>query len=324
MVRALCALAAVVSCLLERSYPRHILIYGLLADGNRIAVKQLLHKSIEGISEFLNEVTLLTALNHPNLVKLHGSCVEGNQLSLIYEYMENNSLGHALSGKDSVTKEKLTWPVTLNICLGVAQGLVYLHENDIIHRDVKPDNILLDENMVPKVADLGISKLLSYGRIRNPVLTNEIAGTCPKADVYSFGITALELVTREKNSEFILNSEYSCLVEKARAYMKKGRLLELIDVELGPSPADEALTILNVALLCTHELVDRRPDMSLVVELLEGRTYYQDLLNDMDMDTLFSKPVDRGETSRTRDETSIQPAVLKREIEEVERESETS
>ncbi|KAI7734589.1 hypothetical protein M8C21_009841, partial [Ambrosia artemisiifolia] len=137
---------------------------GLLSDGTLIAVKQLSSKSKQGASEFVNEIGMISALQHPNLVKLYGCCIEGNQMCLIYEYMENNCLSLALF--DKVSKAKLTWQVRLNICIGIARGLVYLHEEShmrIIHRDIKASNVLLDENFNAKISDFGLAKLNDDG-----------------------------------------------------------------------------------------------------------------------------------------------------------------
>ncbi|KAI7732002.1 hypothetical protein M8C21_014936, partial [Ambrosia artemisiifolia] len=255
---------------------------GLLWDGTAIAVKQLSPKSEQGSGEFLNEVSVLSALQHPNLVKFHGSCVQGKQLSLIYEYMENNSLSHALSGKDSAAKAKLTWIVRSKICLGIAKGLVYLHQNNIIHRDIKPSNVLLDGELNPKIADFGLAKLLSYGNISTPFHTRAVGTTI-----------------------FIQHPEYCFLLQKARVYQKRGCLLELVNADLGLCPSEEALTILNVALLCTHELPDNRPTMSEALDVLEGRTNIQDLQIDRNIDMSLMNSPDHDETSKTGDESSV-------------------
>ncbi|KAI7757000.1 hypothetical protein M8C21_015112, partial [Ambrosia artemisiifolia] len=143
---------------------------GLLSDGTIIAVKQLSSKSKQGAREFINEVGTISALRHPNLVRLYGCCVEGNQMSLIYEYMKNNCLSRALL-------DELTWPVRLSICIGIARGLVYLHEEShmrIIHRDIKASNVLLDENFNAKISDFGLAKLNDDG---NTHISTRIVGT---------------------------------------------------------------------------------------------------------------------------------------------------
>ncbi|KAJ1426180.1 Serine-threonine/tyrosine-protein kinase, catalytic domain [Sesbania bispinosa] len=133
---------------------------GQLSDGTWIAVKQLSSKSRQGNREFLNEIGMISCLQHPNLVKLHGCCIEGDQLILVYEYMENNSLAYALFS--SKNQHNLDWPTRLRICIGIAKGLAFLHEESrlkIVHRDIKATNVLLDGNLNPKISDFGLARL---------------------------------------------------------------------------------------------------------------------------------------------------------------------
>ncbi|RWW72962.1 hypothetical protein BHE74_00019204, partial [Ensete ventricosum] len=149
---------------------------GVLPDGTLIAVKQLSSKSKQGNREFINEIGMISALQHPNLVKLYGCCIEGNQLLLIYEYMENNSLAAALFGPEQ-NRLRLDWKTRCNICLGVARGLAYLHEESrlkIVHRDIKATNILLDKNFNAKISDFGLAKL---DEEENTHISTRIAGT---------------------------------------------------------------------------------------------------------------------------------------------------
>ncbi|KAG8364767.1 hypothetical protein BUALT_Bualt18G0033000 [Buddleja alternifolia] len=150
---------------------------GLLSDGTRVAVKQLSSKSRQGTREFVNEIGMISALQHPNLVKLYGCCVEGNHLMLIYEYMENNCVSRALFGKDATQKLMLDWPTRTKICLGIARGLAYLHEESrvkIVHRDIKTSNILLDKDLNAKISDFGLAKL---NEADNTHISTRIAGT---------------------------------------------------------------------------------------------------------------------------------------------------
>ncbi|KAL5101353.1 hypothetical protein RYX36_005680 [Vicia faba] len=146
-------------------------------DGTVIAVKQLSSKSKQGNREFVNEIGMLSGLQHPNLVKLHGCCVEGNQLILIYEYMENNCLSRILFGKGSDKKKKLDWLTRKKICLGIAKALAYLHEESrikIIHRDIKASNVLLDKDFNAKISDFGLAKLIEDDKTH---VSTRIAGT---------------------------------------------------------------------------------------------------------------------------------------------------
>ncbi|XP_029124547.1 probable LRR receptor-like serine/threonine-protein kinase At1g07650 isoform X3 [Cajanus cajan] len=152
---------------------------GLLSDGTIIAVKQLSSKSKQGNREFVNEMGLISGLQHPNLVKLYGCCVEGNQLILIYEYMENNCLSRLLFGKDPDSRKKLDWPTRKKICLGIAKAMAYLHEESrikIIHRDIKASNVLLDKDFNAKVSDFGLAKLIEDDKTH---ISTRVAGTMP-------------------------------------------------------------------------------------------------------------------------------------------------
>uniref|UniRef100_A0A0A0KZG7 non-specific serine/threonine protein kinase n=1 Tax=Cucumis sativus TaxID=3659 RepID=A0A0A0KZG7_CUCSA len=145
-------------------------------DGTIIAVKQLSSKSKQGNREFVNEIGMISALQHPHLVKLYGCCIEGNQLLLIYEYLENNSLARALFGPGE-SQLKLDWPTRQKICVGIARGLAYLHEESrlkIVHRDIKATNVLLDKNLDAKISDFGLAKL---DEEENTHISTRVAGT---------------------------------------------------------------------------------------------------------------------------------------------------
>nr|DAD38502.1 TPA_asm: hypothetical protein HUJ06_009143 [Nelumbo nucifera] len=149
---------------------------GLLSDGTMIAVKQLSSKSKQGTREFVNEIGIISALQHPHLVNLYGCCVEGNQLLLVYEYMENNSLARALFGPEEC-QLKLDWRTRHKICVGIAKGLAYLHEESrlkIVHRDIKATNVLLGKDLHPKISDFGLAKLDPEEKTH---LSTRVAGT---------------------------------------------------------------------------------------------------------------------------------------------------
>ncbi|KAF3442365.1 hypothetical protein FNV43_RR16281 [Rhamnella rubrinervis] len=257
---------------------------GVLSDGSVIAVKQLSSKSKQGNREFINEVGMISALEHPNLVRLYGCCIEGNQLLLVYEYMENNSLARALFGSEEI---KLDWPTRKKICLGVARGLAYLHEESrlkIVHRDIKATNVLLDKNLNAKISDFGLAKL---DEEENTHISTRIAGTIgymapeyatrgyltDKADVYSFGIVALEIVSGKSNTSYRPKEEFTYLLDWAYVMQESGKLLELVDSGLGSNyNKEEALTMLNLGLLCTNTSPSLRPTMTSVVSMLEQKT----------------------------------------------------
>ncbi|EOX92937.1 Leucine-rich repeat transmembrane protein kinase isoform 1 [Theobroma cacao] len=277
---------------------------GLLSDGTVIAVKQLSSKSKQGNREFVNEIGMISALQHPNLVKLYGCCVEGNQLLLVYEYMENNCLSRALFGKDATHKLKLDWPTRQKICLGIARGLAYLHEESrikIVHRDIKTSNVLLDKNLNAKISDFGLAKLNEDDKTH---ISTRIAGTIGymapeyamrgyltnKADIYSFGVVALEIVSGKSNTNYRPNEDFVYLLDWAYVLRERGSLLELVDPALGSEySSEEAMVMLNVALLCTNASPTLRPTMSQVVSMLEGRTAVQDILSDPGFSSINSK-----------------------------------
>ncbi|KFK43087.1 hypothetical protein AALP_AA1G077600 [Arabis alpina] len=277
---------------------------GVLSEGKLIAVKQLSAKSRQGNREFVNEIGMISALQHPNLVKLYGCCVEGNQLILVYEYLENNCLSRALFGKDESTRLKLNWSTRKKIFLGIAKGLTFLHEESrikIVHRDIKASNVLLDKDLNAKISDFGLAKLNDDG---NTHISTRIAGTVgymapeyamrgyltEKADVYSFGVVALEIVSGKSNTNFRPNEEFVYLLDWAYVLQEKGSLLELVDPTLGTDYSEEeAMLMLNVALMCTNASPTLRPTMSQVVSLIEGKTAMQELLSDPSFSTVNPK-----------------------------------
>nr|XP_004295664.2 PREDICTED: probable leucine-rich repeat receptor-like serine/threonine-protein kinase At3g14840 isoform X1 [Fragaria vesca subsp. vesca] len=267
---------------------------GQLSDGTIIAVKQLSAKSKQGNREFVNEIGMISALQHPHLVKLYGCCIEGNQLLLVYEYMENNSVGRALFGAKE-SQLKLDWPTRHKICVGIAKGLAYLHEESrlkIVHRDIKATNVLLDKNLDPKISDFGLAKLDEDDSTH---ISTRIAGTygymapeyamrgylTDKADVYSFGILVLEMVSGRCNTTYRSKEESFYILDWALLLQEKASLLDLVDPRLGCDfNKEEVMITINVALLCCNITAALRPAMSLVVSMLEGRARVADLVLD--------------------------------------------
>lgn len=264
---------------------------GTLLDGTHIAVKQLSSKSTQGNREFVNEIGIISGLDHPNLVKLYGCCIEGSQLFLIYEYMENNNLALALFGADD-GQLRLDWCTRHRICIGIARGLTFLHEESrikIVHRDIKATNILLDRDLNPKIADFGLARL---DEEENTHISTRIAGTVGymapeyalwgyltyKADVYSFGVVLLEIVAGSSNMKFRQDGSHFCLQDRANVLQQqKGNLKELVDPRLGTDYNEEkALMMIKVALLCTNPSPALRPTMSAVLKMLEGSMAVQE------------------------------------------------
>uniref|UniRef100_A0A7N2LPF2 non-specific serine/threonine protein kinase n=1 Tax=Quercus lobata TaxID=97700 RepID=A0A7N2LPF2_QUELO len=265
---------------------------GQLPDGTVIAVKQLSSKSKQGNREFLNEIGMISCVQHPNLVKLHGCCIEGEQLLLVYEYMENNNLARALFGPE-INQLKLDWPTRLKICIGIARGLAFLHEESrikIVHRDIKATNVLLDGDLNPKISDFGLAKLDEEEKTH---ISTRVAGTIGymapeyalwgyltyKADVYSFGVVALEVLSGKSNNNYIPSDNCVCLLDQACHLQQTGNLMKLIDESLGSEVnAKEAEILVKVALLCTNASASLRPTMSEVVSMLEGRMTVPDMI----------------------------------------------
>ncbi|KAJ7968534.1 Receptor-like kinase [Quillaja saponaria] len=257
---------------------------GTLKDGKRVAVKPLSAGSKQGVREFLTEINTIANVKHPNLVQLIGCCAQGPNRILVYDYLENNSLDNALLGRKN-TNIKLDWGKRSAICMGTARGLAFLHEElepHIVHRDIKASNILLDEDFNPKIGDFGLAKLFPDNITH---ISTRIAGTTGylapeyafggqltmKADVYSFGVLILEIVSGRSSSKENLGGTQKFLLEWAWQLHEEGRLLELVDPELGEFPEEEVIRYMKVAFLCTQAAASRRPLMSQVVDMLSRK-----------------------------------------------------
>ncbi|KAL6538213.1 hypothetical protein OROGR_012201 [Orobanche gracilis] len=258
---------------------------GTLSDGTVIAVKQLSSKSKQGYREFVNEIGMISTIQHPNLIKLYGCCIEGKELLIIYEYMENNSLARALFGSE-VNKLNMSWPTRRNICVGVAKGLAHLHEESvvkIVHRDIKATNVLLDGNLMAKISDFGLAKLDEEDDTH---ISTRIAGTIgymapeyamrgyltDKADVYSFGVLLLE-VTSGRSNVIVSGEGLMYLLDQAILLSETDNLWELVDPSLESNcNKQEILSTINIALLCTIIDYAERPSMPTVVSMLIGNS----------------------------------------------------
>ncbi|XP_055823074.1 probable LRR receptor-like serine/threonine-protein kinase At1g56140 isoform X2 [Solanum dulcamara] len=254
---------------------------GTLEDERVVAVKQLSVASHQGKSQFVAEIATISAVQHRNLVKLYGCCIEGDRRLLVYEYLENRSLDQALFEKGSLY---LDWPTRFQICLGVAKGLAYLHEESrvrIVHRDVKASNILLDADLNPKISDFGLAKLYDDKQTH---INTRVAGTIgylapeyamrghltEKADVFGFGVVALEIVSGRPNSDESLEEDKIYLLEWAWQLHENKRETELVDANLSEFDVDEVEKVIGIALLCTQTSPGLRPSMSRVIAMLTG------------------------------------------------------
>ncbi|KAL2494654.1 putative LRR receptor-like serine/threonine-protein kinase RFK1 [Forsythia ovata] len=265
---------------------------GQLSDGTVIAVKQLSSRSRQGNREFLNEIGMISCLQHPNLVKLYGCCTEGDQLLVVYEYMENNSLAHVLFNSEG-SQLMLDWPTRFKICIGIARGLAFLHDESrlkIVHRDIKATNVLLDSDLNPKISDFGLARLNEDEKTH---ISTKVAGTIgymapeyalwgyltDKADVYSFGVVALEIVSGKSNNNYMPSHNFICLLDWASHLQESKNVDELVDPRLGSQVNKEEVgRMVKVALLCTNITPSIRPTMSEVVQMLEGQMAIPDVI----------------------------------------------
>ncbi|XP_073005216.1 cold-responsive protein kinase 1-like [Typha latifolia] len=259
---------------------------GKLKDGSVVAVKVLSSDSRQGAPEFLNELNVISNILHENLVRLHGCCVEGDHRILVYEYLENNSLALTLLG-DGLNNIQFNWRTRTRICIGVARGIAFLHEEvqpPVVHRDIKASNILLDKDLNPKISDFGLAKLFPDNMTH---VSTRVAGTIgylapeyaiqgrltKKADTYSFGVLLLEIVSGRCNTNTRLPPEDQFLLERAWTLYERGELLTIVDTFLDDDfDTEEACRFLKVGLLCTQDAPRARPSMSTVIKMLTGES----------------------------------------------------
>ncbi|XP_022749388.1 cold-responsive protein kinase 1-like [Durio zibethinus] len=258
---------------------------GRLKDGKIAAIKVLSAESRQGVREFVTEIKVISEIEHENLVRLYGCCVEDNHRILVYNYLENNSLAQTLlgSGRSNI---QFNWKTRSKICIGIARGLAFLHEEVrpyIVHRDIKASNILLDKDLTPKISDFGLAKLIPANMTH---VSTRVAGTIGylapeyairgqltrKADIYGFGVLLIEIVSGRCNTNTQLPVGEQYILERTWDLYERRELVGLVDTSLnGDFDAEEACRFLKVGLLCTQDTPKLRPSMSSVVKMLTGQ-----------------------------------------------------
>ncbi|KAK9041230.1 hypothetical protein V6N11_016340 [Hibiscus sabdariffa] len=258
--------------------------YGVLRDGRVVAVKRLYYNNFKRVDRYMNEIEILTRIRHPNLVALYGcTSRRSRELLLVYEFIQNGTVADHLHGKRS-NSTSLTWQVRLSIAVETAKALAYLHASEIIHRDVKSNNILLDNNFHVKVADFGLSRLfptdvthISTAPQGTPGYVDPEYHRCyqltEKSDVYSFGVVLMELVSAKQAVDINRHRHDINLANMAISRIQNQALHELIDPTLGfenNCAVKNAVTMVaELAFRCLQQDRDMRPSMGEVLETLK-------------------------------------------------------
>ncbi|KAL8492034.1 hypothetical protein ACS0TY_023592 [Phlomoides rotata] len=261
-----------------------IVYHGLLADDTRVAVKNLLNNRGQAEREFKVEVEAIGRVRHKNLVRLLGYCAEGAHRMLVYEYVDNGNLEQWVHG-DVGPCSPLSWENRMNIILGTAKGLTYLHEGlepKVVHRDIKSSNILLDTEWNAKVSDFGLAKLLGSEK---SYITTRVMGTFgyvapeyastgmlnERSDVYSFGILIMEIISGRNPVDYSRPAGEVNLVDWLKTMVSNRNAEGVMDPKLSEKPSSRALKrILLVALRCVDPNAQKRPKMGHVVHMLEA------------------------------------------------------
>ncbi|KAA8541247.1 hypothetical protein F0562_025146 [Nyssa sinensis] len=260
-----------------------VLYKGLMPNGQVVAVEKV---SDQGLKKFINEVKLLLKVQHKNLATLLGCCAEGPEIMLVYEYLPNGPLDYILFEKKKFAS--LDWTKRFRIVTGVARGLLYLHEEaplTIIHGGIRPRNILLDEQLNPKIADFGMARLAKMTDIDSDEL--DILGPygylspeyvmygnlSVKTDVFSFGVLVLEIVSGRKIHGMQLGEEKAYPLSYAWMLFEEGRSLDLVDPSLDDCDFDEAAMCIQLGLSCCQYSPTERPNMSSVHLMLSTGSF---------------------------------------------------
>jgi len=262
---------------------------GMLVDGRIVAVKRSKAVDEDRVEEFINEVVVLAQINHRNIVKLLGCCLETEVPVLVYEFVPNGDLCKRLH--DESDDYTMTWEVRLHIAIEIAGALSYLHSAasfPIYHRDIKTTNILLDERNRAKVSDFGTSRSVTIDQTH---LTTQVAGTfgyvdpeyfqsskfTEKSDVYSFGVVLVELLTGEKPSSRVRSEENRGLAAHFVEAVKENRVLDIVDDRIKDEcNMDQVMSVANLARRCLNRKGKKRPNMrevSIELEMIRSSHY---------------------------------------------------
>ncbi|XP_074575874.1 putative receptor-like protein kinase At5g20050 [Curcuma longa] len=277
-------------CLLGRGSSASV-FRGILDDGTAVAVKRIDEIAERGDREFRTEVAAIASIHHRNLVRLLGYCVTPGPRFLVYEFVANGSLDRWIfPSRDAAAAGRcLPWPMRHRVAIDVAKALSYLHHDcraRVLHLDVKPENILLDEGFRALVADFGLSKLM--GKDESRVVTTVRGtrgylapewligtGVSVKSDIYSYGMVLLEIVGGRRAVQLTKEKRWSYFPKIVHEKARQGKALEVLDERLnreGASPPEAELrTLVHVALWCIRDKAEERPSMARVVDMLEGR-----------------------------------------------------
>uniref|UniRef100_A0A2P2MPP5 non-specific serine/threonine protein kinase n=1 Tax=Rhizophora mucronata TaxID=61149 RepID=A0A2P2MPP5_RHIMU len=259
--------------------------YGKLRDGREIAVKRLYEHNYKRVEQFMNEIEILTRLRHKNLVSLYGcTSRHSRELLLVYEYISNGTVADHLHG-DRAKSAPLIWPIRMKIAIETASALVYLHASDIIHRDVKTNNILLDNNFCVKVADFGLSRLFPNDVTHVSTVPQGTPGyidpdyhqcyqLTDKSDVYSFGVVLIELISSMPAVDITRHQHEINLARLAINRIQNCALDELVDLCLGFKSDDTVKTmttlVAQLAFQCLQQDKELRPSMDDVLQELKS------------------------------------------------------
>ncbi|VVB05978.1 unnamed protein product [Arabis nemorensis] len=260
---------------------------GKLPDGGRDVAVKILKEAKRNGEEFINELASMSRTSHVNIVSLLGFCYEGDKRAIIYEFMPNGSLDKFISENMAT---KLEWETLYNIVLGLSRGLEYLHNrcaSRIVHFDIKPQNILMDKDLCPKISDFGLAKLCknkdsiismqdargTVGYIAPEVFSKNFGGVSHKSDVYSYGMVVLEMIgARDREKVEIFGSNNSSIYFPDWIYkdLKRGEIMRIFGDQITEEDEKVAKKMVLVGLWCIQSNPSDRPPMMKVIEMLEG------------------------------------------------------